>query len=306
MDNKSEISVTPSILRGMLCHGQVFGIGDDMIIASRHDVTEYDQLEYPFRIDSYLAAFCLQGRVRVSINLNEYELCGGMLLLATPGNIIRLSAGKNCGVQAEGIFTVINVSETFFRNIGIDLTRIILDATKVLQTPCISLNEREITLLGKYVDIVLEILNSGSQKYVNESISSVISSVFYQFAGFIHNNNVTHSTDRKQQSTRQKIMFEQFMRLVADNHRSERQMGFYADKLCVTPKYLSKVIKELSGKSGPQWIDEFVILSAKNMLRHSDISINEISSYLNFSNQSFFFRFFKSHTGLTPNRYRQM
>lgn len=306
MDNIREISVTPSILKDMLCHGQVFGIDNEMIIASRHEAAKYDQLEYPFRIDSYLAAFCIEGRIHVSINLNEYELCGGMLLIATPGNIVRLSAGNQNGVKAEGLFTIINVSETFFRNIGIELTRIILDAIKVLQTPCISLNEHEITLLGKYVDIVLEILNSGSQKYVNESIGSVISSVFYQFAGFIHNNTVTNSNVTKQKSTRQKIMFEQFMRLVADNHRSERQMSFYADKLCVTPKYLSKVIKDLSGKSGPQWIDEFVILSAKNMLRHSDISIKEIANYLNFPSQSFFFRFFKEHTGLTPNRYRQI
>lgn len=185
------------------------------------------------------------------------------------------------------------------------MSKIIIDATQVLQNPCIRLNGREITLLSKYVDIVIDILDSGSRHYIAESISSVVASVFYQFAGFIHNTMSNQCSAGKSPSTRQRKLFEQFMRLAAENHRYERQMAFYADKLCITPKYLSKIVRDQSGKSGPQWIDDLVILSAENMLKNSDIPIKEISSYLNFPSQSLFFRFFKKQTGRTPSQYRQ-
>ena len=82
-------------------------------------------------------------------------------------------------------------------------------------------------------------------------------------------------------------------------------MQFYADKLHLTPKYLSKIIKEASGRSGPDWIDEYVILEAKNLLRYSKMTIKEIVFALNFPNASVFHKYFKAHTGLTPTDYRR-
>ena len=76
------------------------------------------------------------------------------------------------------------------------------------------------------------------------------------------------------------------------------------DKLCLTPKYLSKLIKQASGRSAPDWIDDFVILEAKNLLKYTDLAIKEIVYKLHFPNQSVFFKFFKAHTGLTPSEYR--
>jgi AraC-like DNA-binding protein len=86
--------------------------------------------------------------------------------------------------------------------------------------------------------------------------------------------------------------------------RKYRNVGFYADKLCLTPKYLSKLIKTTSGKSAPEWIDSYVILEAKNLLKYSDIAIKEIVYRLNFPNQSVFYKFFKARTGMTPSEYR--
>ena len=82
-------------------------------------------------------------------------------------------------------------------------------------------------------------------------------------------------------------------------------MRYYAERLCLTPKYLSKVIKQVSGRSAPEWIDAFVVLEAKNMLRYSDMAIKEIVYTLHFPNQSVFYKFFKSHTGQTPSEYRR-
>ncbi len=81
-------------------------------------------------------------------------------------------------------------------------------------------------------------------------------------------------------------------------------VGFYADKLCLTPKYLSKLIRNATGRSAPEWIDAYVILEAKNMLKYSNATIKEIVFRLNFPNQSVFYKFFKARTGMTPTEYR--
>jgi AraC-like DNA-binding protein len=81
-------------------------------------------------------------------------------------------------------------------------------------------------------------------------------------------------------------------------------MAFYADKMCLTPKYLSKLVKEASGRSAPDWVDSFVILEAKNLLKYTDLAIKEIVFRLHFPNQSVFYKFFKAHTGMTPSEYR--
>ena len=112
---------------------------------------------------------------------------------------------------------------------------------------------------------------------------------------------------RKQQqndTNRSRVTFDNFIRLVSENYTKYRNVGFYADQLCLTPKYLSKVVKNFSGKSAPDWIDAYVILEAKNLLKYSDLAIKEIVYRLNFPNQSVFYKFFKTRTGITPSQYR--
>lgn len=76
--------------------------------------------------------------------------------------------------------------------------------------------------------------------------------------------------------------FRQFMQLLGEHYKEERSVGFYARKLCITPKYLTTLIKQISGKSVSEWIDSYVILEAKTLLKYSNMSVQEISYYLNF------------------------
>ena len=105
-------------------------------------------------------------------------------------------------------------------------------------------------------------------------------------------------------TSRGRQVFDQFIRLVASNYSKHRNVGFYADQLCLTPKYLSKLIKSATGRSAPEWIDAYVILEAKNLLKYSSSTIKEIVYMLNFPNQSVFYKFFKARTGMTPSEYR--
>ena len=97
---------------------------------------------------------------------------------------------------------------------------------------------------------------------------------------------------------------EQFLSDLSKNHKRERSVKFYADRLHITPKYLSGIVREVSGRLASEWIEEVVINEAKNMLSNTSMTIQEISDELNFSNQSFFGKYFKEHTGISPKAFR--
>ena len=101
-------------------------------------------------------------------------------------------------------------------------------------------------------------------------------------------------------------LVERFIELVQDHYREERLIGFYANKLCITPKYLSKLVKEHTGRSAGEWIENHVILEARALLQSSDKTIQQIAVLLNFPNQSFFGKYFKRATGMSPKQYRHL
>ena len=177
------------------------------------------------------------------------------------------------------------------------------EAMQILDNPCITLKPDELSIVQQHIQLINTAIHS-DYAYARESISHLISSVFFIFGSFINERMAKQSEVEQPVSTRHKIVFERFIDLVSKYHNTERNVGFYADKLCITPKYLSKIVKDTSGQSAPQWIDQYVILEAKQLLKHSDRCIKEISDELNFPNPSFFFKYFKKHTGLTPNQYR--
>jgi AraC-type DNA-binding domain-containing proteins len=106
-------------------------------------------------------------------------------------------------------------------------------------------------------------------------------------------------------TTRHQQIVDNFFRLLHTFHKKERSPLFYADKLCVSPRHLSNVMKNITGHSLYYWISEFSIKEAKILLKSSDMSITQISEELNFPNSSFFAKFFKKKTGFSPLQFRQ-
>ena len=282
MEYYSETLITPSKIKQMVPSGISLGIGDDFFITRLQEKPQYAYLQYPFRVDCYIAAYCVEGSVNCSVNLTDYHLTTGTLLLITPGNILRISQPDE--LDRDLRVTLICVSASYISNIGINPSKVLVEAVEVLRDPCIHLSDDEAEMLHKYVNLALDITKTDSQ-FVKESIGGLVSSVFYQFAGFLANSKRREDMEKPVRTTRQRQMLEQFMKLAINDHAREHLVGYYADKMCVTPKYLSKIVKETSGRSVPDWLSELLILDAKNMLRHTDMTIKEISARLYFPSQ---------------------
>lgn len=284
-------------------------IGNDFVICEvsgkRMEKSEaiLKTLQYPVRFDGFIIFYLKKGHFTIDVNLNSYELRENSLMIQVPGNIIKVTKFNEERLgDAEMIFVLI--SKEFMSGIRFDFLKVFQDSMRLLDNPCITLDESQIALANDYFNLARKII---SAPFTNkrEIIGSLLTSLTYLSTDVWKQkiDEARKKTD-SQRNARLNQIFERFIALVNEYHCSERGMAFYADKLCLTPKYLSKLIKQASGRSAPDWIDEFVILEAKNLLKYTNMAIKEIVFQLHFPNQSVFYKFFKAHTGMTPSEYR--
>lgn len=272
---------------GVTHEGNIF-IGDDLSITV-HD-TNTMRFDTPFKLDRAAIILCTSGMQRVKINLREYELEGSMLITLMPGQIVEtFDCSPNFKAYA------ISLSKRFIDMVNIPGWQ--QSYMSMYNNPTMILNAAQLQAFNTFFSILYRAAEDHDNPFRLQVIENLIR-VFY-FGGI--------SRFRASVPTQTNIkngIIERFMELVHENYRTERLIGFYAYKLCITPKYLSKLVKEHTGRSASDWIESHVILEARAMLQNSDMTIQQIATSLNFSNQSFFGKYFKRATGISPKQYR--
>ena len=202
------------------------------------------------------------------------------------------------------VYTVICEQE-FIRRINIDiklLSRLFLSVEK---QPCLRLCEAEWAgITGSFAEIRSESLPRPGDVYSPEILRSMIRTLAYKVCRIIGRHIESQPAPETSARSRNDEYFNQFMSELTKHYMQERSVGFYAGQLHLTPKYLTTIIRKTSGRTAAEWIDDYVVLEAKNLLKYSTMSIQEIAYCLNFPNQSFFGKYFRSHTGMTPSAYR--
>ncbi len=308
-ENASLQTVDVQRIRSMVPMAENFAMGNDLLIGEvkSEQLEKTEQLlsflKYPLRFDGFVIFFLLRGRLRLDLNLTSYELQERSLLVSTPGKIVRLSPADD-GSWGEIRLYFLLVSHSFMSEIRFDFNKVLQESILILDEPCIILSEQERSLAQDFFQLAGNILETYLPNK-REMISSLLTSFLYLVVDLWSRRvDMPRQLDGKSSSRLKKVV-EQFLSLVTEYHTQERGMAFYADKMCLTPKYLSKLVKQTTGRSAPDWIDAFVILEAKNLLKYSDKTIKEIVYALHFPNQSVFYKFFKAHTGLTPSEYRK-
>ena len=296
-------------LKKMFPRTSYSSLGDDAcLIDVRYDES-LSFLKYPCRFDGYMAFFCVSGHIRTMINLTEFDVVENSLFVYLPGNIIsipEISDDEKKNIE----FVVIAMTNEYMESLNVKTYKLIEKRLQLQTKPFFLIRDGEKKIAQKYVTLATDILSS-NLAYKRESISMLLSSFFFLAGGIMEQRaGEEPSTDLMPDKAvpragHGEVVFEKFIALVAEFHTRERSVGFYADKLCLTPKYLSKLVKAATGKAAPEWIDDYVILEAKNMLKYSDIPVKEIVARLNFPNAPAFHKFFKARTGLTPGQYRK-
>lgn len=289
--------------RQMFPLASCLSMGDDVCLVNVRYDKSLRSLSHPCRFDGFLAFFCISGHIKVMINLTEFNVVENSLFVYLPGNIISISAiDENEKENLE--FLVIAMTKEYVESLNVKTYKFIERRLQLQAKPFFLIRDGERMIAHKYVALAADILGS-NLSYKRESISALVSSFFFIAGGIMEQDAGAVPERNPGRADRGRSVFEKFIELVSVYHVRERNVGFYAEKLCLTPKYLSKLIRSASGKGAPAWIDDYVILEAKNMLKYSDLPVKEIVSKLNFPNTSTFHKFFKARTGLTPLQYRK-
>ncbi len=274
----------------------VMGTPADNFVVCKDFRWEHESTEKSYRTDASAVILCRKGSARIRVNFNETVIEEGCMMLYGPRTIVTILE-KNDDTACDFLF----FSADFIKDARFDLEMIMPiyhyvseDASSLLK-----LESDECALIEQYYTILRDSMQFGKQHILQEIVS-----VMFRTIGELYSRRIEDG--KHIGKTRQQEYFERFVKQVAAFYREQRSVKFYADSLYITPKYLSTVIKEISGRSAAEWINEFVIQEAKILLNYSTKSIQEITYELNFSTQSFFGKYFKRHTGTSPSEFRSM
>lgn len=272
----------------------VFYLSDDLVIAAL-DAHNNTTSQYAASIDGFSAIVMMSGEATISIDMQTYEVRPNTLVFFNPESIIRTI---RCSQNAAAYFLAF--SKSFVNEIQIDLSTSLPVYMRFGKAPLLRVSETDVNEIRQLFQFIKTMLRSDKERYRNEIIRTLFTTAFYIITEL---NQRDQKSEHKQ--GRCEVLFEEFMELLQKYNKRERNVGFYARQLNITPKYLSSIVKEVSGKTAARWIDESVILEAKTLLKYSGLSIQEIAYRLNFSTQSFFGKYFKQHTGTSPSRYKR-
>lgn len=251
------------------------------------------------RFEGLAFLLCRGGRFSLDINLAPHTITAGTLLCVPPQSV--LTPREVDSLDADMLI----LSTDFMRSIAIDLNTWASSGIPFRQpgNDTIHLAADERSMIEKYFDLFhLNTVVNKDQTYVRSIARTLLAAIIYQLMQFM----TERIDDTSSQPYSRRISYVQdFRRLVHENFRSERSVGFYAEKLFISPKYLSLIIKEVTGKSAAAWIDECVILEAKNLLKFSGKNVQQVAYELNFNNQSSFGKYFKHLTGMSPTQFQR-
>lgn len=163
----------------------------------------------------------------------------------------------------------------------------------------IALSNKQYMLFKSYFDLIHE-KSSENDLHTSEIVRSLI----YVILNEIDSIHQTRAEEKLSPASRETLILSQFKKLLAKHFIQEQQVSFYAEKLHLTPKYFSTLIRQASGKTAGDWISEMLLLEAKVRLQNPNLTITQIAYDLNFSDPSHFGKFFKKQTGKTPLQFR--
>ncbi len=254
---------------------------------------------YPIRIQDGCTMLCRDGEFEITCDLQEYTIKKNMLFFCKPGAIVKLGRCDYCNIS------VLIDSHSFVESLQLSVQKLVPHFTELQHLICINITDAETKYIHELLKTVISVVKQNDGLlYYHESVRAAISASIYSIFSLI--SQYFSSKETNEIENREQKYLRTFLRLVYENFRTERSVDFYAKKMHISSKYLSSVVKNASNRTPSQLIDGMVVLEIKHLLRYSDLSVQEIAYKMNFTNQSFFGKYFKRLTGMSPRKYKMM
>ena len=270
-------------------------IDNDIVLIEQSSLAP--QLEVARRMNFILLGLCTEGSASYQLDTQEQNIGPGDFIIVSDHHVVdKLSTSPD----SKGLYIALSIDfyhETI-RNVS-DISTLFLYARN---NPVLALKETEQNTFKEYFKVIRSKMEDTANHYRRDLVRTLLLAMFYDLSNVIYSNRVPHTGKRQMRSD---AIFTDFIGLLESHCRSERRVGWYAEQLNITPKYLSESVKNVSHRTPNEWIDFYVIQELRIALRESSKTIKEIATELNFPNQSFLGKYFKEHVGLSPKEYRK-
>lgn len=251
---------------------------------------------FPVRLDYLQIILVTGGQGSFGIDLKQYDVRRNSLLIVQPSNYI-----YHLKLSQDFSSHVIACSKRIVKIVFPKLTDILPMLLEQRVEPLTQLSEQEAEGLDSFYRFLKTKLEGEPTPLLKQKVICILQAALFEIMDL---GSVNAKSKRLNRSRKEELMAK-FIILVGENFREYRQLGYYSDKLFISTKYLSSIVREISGRSAAEWIDSFLIMESKVLLKTTDLSIQEIALKLNFSDQSVFGKYFRNNTGQTPTQFRK-
>lgn len=248
---------------------------------------------YPCRLKAEIFVLCLEGEIEASINLTQITVRPLNFVTILPGSIFQIHS-----IKGDLQIYFMGFSSDFINHTN--MVKSIVDVLYTIQeNPVIELKERAGDLLKDYFSLLIKMYEFYGPKIVKEILHHLLSGMLMG-VGALYKDKTYNKTNlsKAEQITKE------FRHLVMKNYTTQRSVAWYAKRLGITPAHLSTITKQTTGKTCNDIINSMVIMDAKTQLKSTNLSIHDIAYSLNFTNMSFFGKYFKRYVGIGPLEYR--
>ena len=272
----------------------ILQLPDGEIFKAGADKNEWLPQGKTMKVDVDTIIFCRKGTAHIEIDLIPYELVANTQIIIIAGSIVH-------NINNSDDF---KISYITFKHEVYDEATAQLEPSFTFflkEYPCVQLGEKRINKMNYLVEAMKDFYNEKTNcfrvKIFKNNIQSFLLDVYDK-------TRTLFKIDKSEEVGRREELFIKFIHLIHKYCPQQREVGFYAEKLYITSRYLSSITQNVADKSAKYIIDKHAIQRIKIMLKYSNMSIQDISYELNFPDQSFFSRYFKKHTGMSPLEYR--
>ena len=262
--------------------------------------TNFEDVPLPLdvmRMDCLFLALCTSGQASYTVDTKEYIVRENDMMIITEGQVVGdYMLSRDC----KGI--CIMVSNEFYSEIIKDFHELSSLFLFARTNPVVKLTPQEFRVFQNYFQMVRQRILNNDNPFLSQLCCALLRAWLYELGRKILE---VKTSIRHNNKTRAEVIFTEFIQLVERNFRERRKVNWYAGELRITPKYLSEIVKTTSSRTPNEWIDQYVTLEMRVLLKNSTMNIKEIADFLHFPNQSFFGKYFKEHVGQSPSEYRR-
>ena len=248
------------------------------------------------QVDMIVIVVCFKGKIQVEMNTVPHTLCQKEALVCLPNIIL-----DNCMMTPDfkGVVFCISLKGILEHNSENEIWD---KAFYFADNPIVHVSDSSLHILSMFGSILMKKLVMERGPYFNDIIISIVKAALCEL---ISNVNAKPLQTENKQIKQRDILFRKYMKLLSSTRIKPRNLSWYAEQLCVTPKYLSTTCKQVSGKTAYDWINEYILVDVRYWLKNTNKSIKEISNILMFPNISFFGKYCRTHLGVSPTKYRK-